>query len=108
MDIWRVRNPTLRRYSFHRGKQASRKDMWLMAECISGKMRKASIVPGLFSDHSIILLEIDLENLAKGPEWWKFNNSLLHDKDYVNGIKHLLVEMNSTPDLYPNDLREFI
>ena len=107
IDIWRVSNPTSRRYSFHRGKQASRIDMWLMAECISGKMRKASIVPGLFSDHSIIFLEIDLDNLAKGPGWWKFNNSLLHDGDYVNEIKHLLVEMNSTPDLNPNDLWDF-
>ena len=62
-----MRNPATRRYSFHRGDQASRIDMWLMVEYISGKVRKAEIVPGHFSDHSIITLEIDLVSIARGP-----------------------------------------
>ena len=91
VDIWRVRNPAKRRYSFHRRDQASRIDMWLMAECIPGKVRTAEIIPGCFSDHSIITLEIALVSLARGPGWWKFNSYLLKDKQYVKDMKRLFL-----------------
>ena len=86
VDIWRVRNPVLRRYSFLRRHQASGIDMWLVAEYISGKVGKAEIIPGIWSNHSIVSLEISLMSLGRGPGWWKFNNCLLKDKQSLHQI----------------------
>ena len=45
------------------------------------------------SDHSIIILRIDLENIVHGKGLWKFNNSLLHDLDYLNCINAKIDEV---------------
>lgn len=39
------------------------------------------------SDHSPVVLYCKLNNLKRGSGFWKFNNSLLTDKDYVNIVK---------------------
>ena len=45
------------------------------------------IVPSIKSDHSAILLSINgIEEQIHGPFFWKFNASLLDDKDYVTLI----------------------
>ena len=42
------------------------------------------------SDHSPVVLFCRLSELKKGRGFWKFNNSLLTDKDYVLLIKELI------------------
>ena len=43
------------------------------------------IIPSIKSDHSTIILVIDsVDNQTRGPYFWKFNASLLDDKEYVN------------------------
>ena len=37
------------------------------------------------------MLDIDFSKFKKGLSYWKFNNSLLHDKDYINQIKQLII-----------------
>ena len=39
------------------------------------------------------MLDIDFGKFKKGRSYWKFNNSLLHDKDYINQIKQLIIEI---------------
>lgn len=39
------------------------------------------------SDHSPVVLYCKINNLKRGRGFWKFNNSLLTDKDYVNIVK---------------------
>ena len=49
---------------------------------------KARILASFCSDHSCVWL--DLSSLAKnekGNGFWKFNNSLINDLDYVNSMK---------------------
>ena len=38
---------------------------------------------GYRTDHSIILLEMQVGDLTRGPGLWKFNESLLDDEEYV-------------------------
>ena len=55
------------------------------------------ISPGNSSDHSIISLSLDIAKTAKrGKGYWKFNNDLLIDKEYV-----LLIN-NSISDIKTN------
>jgi len=40
----------------------------------------------MFSDHSIVSIEIDFRSFERGRGYW-FNNSLLKDPDYVEMVK---------------------
>ena len=39
------------------------------------------------SNHSPVLLSLKINNFVNGTGFWKFNNSLLTDKEYVELIK---------------------
>ena len=51
---------------------------------------KIDIEPGYRTDHSTITLEIKISNFINGKGFWKFNNSLLHDKLYVEKVKNVI------------------
>ena len=56
-------------------------------------VKKASILSSYCSDHSCISLDLSpLETHEKGNGFWKFNNTLTKDTDYVNSMKGLLVK----------------
>jgi hypothetical protein len=42
------------------------------------------------SDHSPVILSIKKEEIKKDRPFWKFNNSLLRDKQYIEEIKRLI------------------
>ena len=91
-DIWRVQHPKTRRYTWRQKKPLvqCRLDYWFTHEAMQDIIDSTSIVPSIRSDHSAIILH--LKNFAaenRGPNLWKFNNSLLHDKDYIDFVnKH--------------------
>ena len=89
-DIWRLRNPDVRRYTWHRWSKfhkpmCSRIDMILISAGIVDQISKCSIEMGHMSDHSLVLLEIKLDNFRRGTGTWKFNNQRLNVSD-CNGI----------------------
>ncbi len=45
------------------------------------------IQSGFHSDHSILKLDLDTDKHNRGRGFCKFNNDLLHNKDYVHLIK---------------------
>ncbi len=45
---------------------------------------------GLHSDHSILKLDLNTDKHNRDRGFWKFNNDLLHDKDYVHLIKKII------------------
>ena len=49
-----------------------------------------------FSDHKALILKINIEKKKRGPGYWKFNETLLDDSDYIKLIKSLLL---NTPEL---------
>ena len=53
-------------------------------------MRCVDIMPGYRTDHSMIFLNIQFGKFKKGNSYWKFNNSLLKDTQYVEKIKSLI------------------
>lgn len=56
---------------------------------------------GFQSDHSFVVLDINLSGNKKGPGYWKFNNSYLYDKNFINAAKAIMEESqkenNSSP-----------
>jgi exonuclease III len=89
-DCFRNLYLTLRRYTWHARGKSSRLDYWFISEHLLNELESYQIIPGLHSDHSILKVEIgnDIPNRGKGI--WKFNNSLLHDTNYVKEIKNII------------------
>jgi exonuclease III len=95
LDVWRTLNPNLRRYTWRRREplQQSRIDLWLISKTALYKVKECSIEIGLRSDHSGIHIKLsDGDSEKHGKSYWKFNNSLLEDKHYVEMINKLLSE----------------
>ena len=98
VDIWRIKNPDTRRYTWrkvvHKGIQQSRLDMWLIANSFIYKMNETSIDTSILSDHNLITLKLEaigsIKNRGRGS--WKLNTSLLKEKEYVNMINIVIEE----------------
>ena len=53
-------------------------------------VENCQITSGILSDHHFVELSILLNDQIKGRGYWKFNVSLLRDKEYVNQINELI------------------
>ncbi len=61
-------------------------DYWLISNHLQGYTNSEKIIPSIRSDHSAISLGLKSIQDEKGPNLWKFNNSLLNDKNYTQLI----------------------
>jgi exonuclease III len=90
IDIWRLRNPEKARFTWRRKNPViqSRLDRFYISDTMQYNVSKTDILPGIRSDHSAIVLSIKPTNGTKqsGPSFWKFNNSLLKNEDFTNGL----------------------
>ena len=90
-DIWRRRNPDTERFTWRNksSKIQVRLDVFLISNDLSSDVQSCSIVNAPESDHSTITLHLKSESLLqpKGPSFWKFNNSLLEDCEYVDKLR---------------------
>ena len=90
-DIWRTLNPDTKRFTWRAhtrgGFIQSRLDYWLVSIHMLYDLHKTDIKPSIKSDHSIITLSFNIQNTQqRGKGFWKFNNSLLKDKLYLDKI----------------------
>ena len=82
-DIWRVRNPQTKRYTYRTKKllYQSRLDYWMISNSIQDIITVTDIISSLYSDHSAIILGAKLlKNDNRGKGYWKFNSSLLKQR----------------------------
>ncbi len=85
-DIWRIKNPNTNQYTWRQKTLLiqCRLDYWLISDSVFDLVSNVDIVPSVQSDHSAITLNIKLmQESRKGPSLWKFNSSLLDDKEYT-------------------------
>ena len=92
LDIFRELNPSRKKFSWKQwgNSKFARLDFFLISDSLLPYVEKADILPTCFSDHSPIILEIDFAKFQRGKGFWKFNNSLLTDKNYVDLIKKII------------------
>ena len=89
-DIWRQVHPELREFTWRKIRPHpifERLDFFLISQAMSQLVLKVDIKPGLQTDHSAVLLELDLTLVLRGPSYWKLNTSLLRDADYLEKLK---------------------
>ena len=89
-NIFRVRHPEERRFTWRRKNlfKQRRLDCYLISDSLQDSVSSISISPSVQSDHSAIVLKFSPVNEhIKGASYWKFDNSLLNDNDFVRQMK---------------------
>ena len=95
VDVWRTFHPEEIRYTWRRKnpiKQA-RLDFFLVSDQLFEEVKNCSIEAGYRTDHSMIILNLGLNTHKHRQTFWKFNNSLLKDTEYITTIKELIVQI---------------
>ena len=90
VDIWRVRNPDSKNSAWRQKNPIiqRRLDYWLISDLLQDDVAKIDIVTAIKTDHSAVFLEIDsLTDHPRGRSFWKFNDSLLDDPTFVQGLR---------------------
>ena len=88
-DIFRENNPNLKRFTWRKKnpiKQA-RLDYFLISESLLNLAPYVKFENSYRSDHCPVVMGVKTNEFLKGRGFWKLNNSLLADKEYVNLIK---------------------
>ena len=85
IDVYRTLHNDTRKYSWRRfnGTQRSRLDYFLVSEHLGLDIASADIMPGYYSDHSLVCVGFKTDIIKRHRPLWKFNNSLLRDKTFV-------------------------
>lgn len=94
VDCWREEHIAERKYTWLRKnpfKQA-RLDFFLISGSLYSKVDDCDILPGYRTDHSMITLTLLLDKCSKGNSYWKFNNTLLKDGNFVQKIKEVITQ----------------
>ena len=92
VDIQRVCHPKLRKFTY--GSKAmhlkSRIEFFLIAKDLTASIKKSEILPAIAPDHNAIYaISLALSNKClRGPGFWKFNNTLLNDPQYIDKIRY--------------------
>lgn len=95
IDPFRENHPTKKKFTWRKKspcKQA-RLDYFLISESLRQFVKKSDIESGYRSDHSMVILELNFTNFKQGRSYWKHNNSLLSDIDYINIINEKILEV---------------
>ena len=99
IDIWRVQNSERKRYTWKSTNpcKRSRLDYFLITEDLLSLDPQSDILNAYRSDHNIISLTFLKSMQPRGKGLWKFNNSLLENKDFCAMIKK---EINLIKSIY--------
>ena len=99
VDIWRERHPRDKSFTWTSNISHDihcRLDFFLISRSFMHMVSKTSISVSLNSDHSVVNLDINISNEIRGPGFWKFNNSLLKDSQYLKFISDLINNVKCT------------
>jgi exonuclease III len=99
-DPWRLANPELKRFTWHSRSKSSRLDYFFTSDQLLNEISNYKINPGLSSDHSILIFELNNDNIERGRGFWKFNSKLLHNPEYVKNIKEIIKNCKSELEKY--------
>ena len=88
IDIFRKLKPHTKSFSYESKflKVKSRLDYFLIAKHLIQHAHNVETKTATTPDHKAIKLTLKLSQVTRGPGLWKFNNSLLKDKNYLTLI----------------------
>ncbi|KAJ8026448.1 hypothetical protein HOLleu_31267 [Holothuria leucospilota] len=112
VDIWRERHPMTKSFTWSSNILLGlhcRLDFFLISHHLSHVVNNLSQSLAIQSDHSMIFISCEMSSEKRGPGYWKLNNSLLNDSNYINLITKLIVETSENQNgEEPSSLWEFL
>ena len=111
-DIWRLKHENIKQFTWvsnHNPPIRCRLDYFLTSSRLNNVVDSCEIITGIKSDHSPVLLNMAINKQARGPGYFKMNNSILLDEEYKQAIKeniNTIVDLNVGSN--PNTLWEVI
>ena len=114
-DIWRVRNPEKREYSWIKNTQrsverkASRIDFVLISSGLDQKVEMIMYLSSIQTDHRATYIVVEFEPNERGAGYWKMNTSILHNADFLKLMEEeLRSSINSSINKKPTELWEIL
>ena len=108
IDIWREQNLEKLQYTWKKTQpfKQARLDFFIVSEHLFPEINNACIEGGYRTDHSSISISLDFQKHIKAHSYWKFNNSLLKDSNYVTIVKNTIKQVKEqySSQENPNDL----
>ena len=95
IDVWRHFNPNSREFTWSRGPRpfiARRLDFIFSSPELIDDISKVRHEHFYGTDHKGVVINLKLEPFKRGPSYWKFNDGLLNDEQYVQLINELLTK----------------
>ena len=85
-DIWRIRNPDSKKYTWFGPDKASRIDYWLSSISLNSQIKKIDSHHFPFSDHHGVRIEVNTKEIKCGKGVWKMNAEHLFNDKYKQEI----------------------
>ena len=91
--IWRVRSPKFKRYIFRQNHSSGFIQRRFQSNFLQERVERTDILASFTTNHSPILFSLNqISEFFHGKDLWKFNKSLLLNKEYVEKIaEHILL-----------------
>ena len=92
VDSWRMLHPETFQFTWKTKSplRMSRLDYFLVPVDMASSISKCEILPTFLSDHCPVELELDSETQMKGRGFWKFNISMLSDKNFLDSVNETI------------------
>ena len=105
VDVWRNRNPDKSEFTWRKLKTRtfSRLDMFFVDVGSVLATEHSTIESALKTDHSCIMLTLNLNDYQRGPGTWKLNNLLLANENYKQGVKKTIIKAKNNASNLPSD-----
>ena len=94
-EVWRVRNPDTKTFSWMRAKpqyMASRIDFAMVTQGLANIVNKCMYLLRIKSDHLAYYISMQLVPSQRGVGYWKINNTLLRDPEYLQHMNVFIDE----------------
>ena len=89
-------NPDCKRFTYRQKTPflQRRLDYFFISDELQESISKVDILPSLRSDHSPIYMKyVDSQSGMRGNSYWKFNNSLLSNPEFISSMKEKIEEV---------------
>ena len=107
-DIYRIRNPSIKQYTWRRTQPLCQRriDYIFIPNSFQSAIANIKIIPSVNTDHSAVMANVISTSYEKhGPSYWRFNNSLITDKNYIESMRDQLKILENDYTNYDLDPR---
>ena len=96
-DIWRIRNPKIKRYTFRQnhitGFLQRRLDYFFISNSMQNFVINTDVLASFSTDHSPIKFSFsENHEFLRGKGFWKFNSSLINNKEYIDKMRKFIFD----------------